>query len=116
MGARWKSVLRRIPVAKSAWGLVTCTAAASGFTVFFRDTHGNAAPLIFLLVVGLVAWFWGTLAAMVGLVTGSVIFARFLFPSIGKFTIAAESAPQNVAMMLLFGIAVAYFYGYRSPS
>ncbi|HEX6502384.1 MAG TPA: DUF4118 domain-containing protein [Terriglobales bacterium] len=92
-------------------------AAAKAFILLFHNMRDNTLlPLFFLLVVGVVAWFLGTWAAILGLVTGSVIFAVFLFPPLGKLLIASEAARVNVAMMLVFGIGVAYFYGHSSTS
>ncbi len=117
MGARIKALLIQTPAAKAISGLIICSVAAGGLTVIFRNMDvGAFVPLVFLLVVGGVAWFLGTWAALLGLITGSTIFTEFLYPPIRKLLIAAGSTRINMAMMLLFGIAVAYFYGRRSMS
>lgn len=117
MRPRVKEVLTHPSALRGLWGLFICTAAAKAFILLFHNMRDNTlVPLFFLLVVGVVAWFLGTWAAILGLVTGSVIFAVFLFPPVGKLLIASEAARVNVAVMLIFGIGIAYFYGHSSTS
>lgn len=117
MRPRVKEVLTHPSAVRGLWGLFICTAAAKAFTLLFHNMRDNTlVPLFFLLIVGVVAWFLGTWAAILGLITGGVIFAVFLFPPVGQWLIAPESARVNVAMMLVFGIGVAYFYGHSSTS
>lgn len=93
-------------------GFVACAAAAGVITAFLRRSSGvESLPLLFLVIVAVVAHRFGTSGAIVGLVSGGIVFAEFLFPPIGELRIDDDPARTNVVMMLLFGMAVAYFYG-----
>jgi K+-sensing histidine kinase KdpD len=103
---------RRIALRNVALGSAVCTGAAIMITIVSRNLRGtDALPLLFLVVVGLVAHRFGTSSAILGLVEGGFVFATFLFAPLGHLTVAQESARTNLIMMLLFGLAVAYFYG-----
>ena len=103
---------RRIALRNTAIGSTICTVAAVIVTLLLRNVRNtDSLPLLFLIVVGLVAHRFGTSSGIVGLVMGGCVFATFLFPPIGHIAIAEESARTNLIMMLLFGLAVAYFYG-----
>lgn len=110
-------MLRNPIVLKAGLGFLICTVTSLLITVLLRNSEApDSVPLLFLVVVGLVAWFLGSWAAALGLLGSSLVFALFLFPPIGHLAVRAESARTNLLMMLLFGIAVAYFYGDRSGS
>jgi K+-sensing histidine kinase KdpD len=103
---------KRVAVRNTAIGSAICTAAAVIVTLLLRNVHDtDSLPLLFLIVVGLVAHRFGTSSGILGLVIGGCVFATFLFPPIGHIAIAGESARTNLVMMLLFGLAIAYFYG-----
>lgn len=103
---------RRIAIRNTAIGSGICTAAAVIITIVLRNMRGtDSLPLLFLVVVGLIAHRFGTSSAILGLITGGFLFATFLFAPIGRLAIAEESARTNLVMTLLFGLAVAYFYG-----
>lgn len=110
-------LLRNPTVVKAGLGFLICTVASFLISVLLGKSEGSdSIPILFLVVVGLVAWFLGSWAAALGLLGSSLVFALFLFPPIGHLSVRAESARTNLLMMLLFGIAVAYFYGDRSGS
>ena len=110
-------LLRNPAVLKAGLGFLICTVASLVITVLLRNSEApDSIPILFLVVVGLVAWFLGSLAAALGLLGSSLVFALFLFPPIGHLAVHAQSARTNLLMMLLFGIAVAYFYGDRTGS
>jgi K+-sensing histidine kinase KdpD len=105
-------VARLAAVRNAAIGVGLCTAAAVAITLVLRhaESAGNL-PFAFLLVVAAVAHRYGTTSAFIGLATGGCIFATFLFRPVGSLSIANAAARTDIVMMLLFGMAVAYFYG-----
>jgi K+-sensing histidine kinase KdpD len=110
-------LLRNPAVLKAGLGFLICTLASIVITFLLRKSDApDTIPILFLVVVGLVAWFLGSWAAALGLFGSSLVFALFLFPPLGRLAVRAEAARTNLLMMLLFGIAVAYFYGDRTGS
>lgn len=110
-------MLRNPAVLKAGLGFLICSVASAVIVLLLRNSEApESVPILFLLVVGMVAWFLGSWAAGLGLLGSSLVFALFLFPPIGSLSVRAESARTNLLIMLLFGIAVAYFYGDRTGS
>ena len=112
----WSSIRagskRHVGLRNVVLGFLTCTSIALMLTRFFPHAHGDdILPLLFLVVVGLVAHFLGTLSAIVGLVSASYVFATLLFAPLNSLTVKDESARTNLMLMMLFGLAISYFYG-----
>jgi len=105
-------VLRKESVRNATFGFLLCTGAAIAVTVLLRRTSATESlPLLFLMIVAAVAHRFGTSGAMLGLIGGAVVFSRYMFAPLGELNIAEGTARTNVVMMVLFGVAVAYFYG-----
>jgi len=66
-----------------------------------------------LALVGIIAWCFGTWAAMAGLLAGSFLIAGVLLGPTEELTFVQSPTGINTLMMLLFGAAAAYFYGDR---
>lgn len=112
-----KRVVARDPAGRAISGILLCAGAASGFALAcHRFPVNDYVPLSFLLIVGIIAWYLGTWAALAGLLTGSVLLAEFLYAPLGSLRIAEGQARTNLVMMILFGVAIAYFYGDRETS
>ncbi len=109
--------LARTPAATTVWGILVSSAAATGITIVFRNHQlRDVVPLLFLVIIGVIAWFLGTWASIAGLIAGSLIFSEFMYAPVGSLSIAEDQARLNIVMMVLFGLAVAYFYGDRTTS
>jgi K+-sensing histidine kinase KdpD len=109
--------LRNPAVRNTTMGFLLCIALAAVVSGLLRTASGvESLPLLFLMIVAVVAHRFGTSGAILGLIGGSVVFAIFLFPPVGHLSIANEQARTNVVLMVLFGIAVSYFYGAATPS
>ncbi len=101
-------------VGKSSIGVFLCIATALALTLASHYVHATESlPLFFLVIVGVVARYFGTPSAMAGLVTAAIVFA-VSFPPVGHLSIGDQGARTNLVLMLLFGLAVAYFYGTES--
>jgi len=102
----------RLSLLNLSTGFVACAAAAGLITGLLRRVPGTESlPLLFLVIVAVVAHRFGTPSAILGLIAGGFIFATFLFPPLGSLSVADEPSRTNLVMMVLFGMAVAYFYG-----
>ena len=91
-------------------GFLVCTSLAALSTwYFYGDSRRTAVPLFFVVVVAATAAFWGYRAAIAGMLSASALFAFLLFPPLGSWSVASESARRNLSWMLLFGLISAFF-------
>ena len=63
-------------------------------------------PLLFVVVLLVLAYRYGAGVGLLGSAVAAVIFTLFLFPPVGQFRIENEAARANLGWMLLAGIAV----------
>lgn len=100
------------PAVKTIGAVGLCSAAAGGSILVSGYFHKpELAPLIVLALVGIIAWYFGTWAAMAGLLAGSFLMAGILLQPAGELTFPESPTGINTVMMVLFGAAAAYFYG-----
>lgn len=93
------SRIRRRSGSTSLLVIVLCGGLAFALSLFFRDRALKpAAPAIFLLVVILVAHFFGRLASLLVTVAGSLVFAAFLFEPYGS--LAMCNATDRIILSL----------------
>ncbi len=112
----WSSA-KLATLGRTGIGFALCTGSAVAIAITLRHVRvAETLPFVFLLIVGIVAHRYGTASAILGLLGGGCVFATCLFPPIGSWSISNEAARTNVVMMLLFGLAVAYFYGRQTPT
>ena len=89
--------------------LLTGLTALATVWVFEHAAHRGVAPLIFLLVLALIARGFGTLATFLGTLLAAVIFAWFLFPPVGSIHIGDADARRALLWMLMLGLVIADF-------
>ncbi|MCU1297936.1 MAG: hypothetical protein JWO91_2214 [Acidobacteriaceae bacterium] len=84
---------------------------ASGvITALFRSRSVKAfVPLIFLLLIFLVARKFGSLAAALGTLVSAGTFALYLFAPFHSLLVDDPIARRNLMWMVLFGLIVAHF-------
>lgn len=70
----------------------------------------NLVPLVFLVVLLLIAGLFGARAGIIGTVLAALIFASFLFAPGGSLSVASDSARANLGWMLLIGIAFSFLF------
>ena len=70
-----------------------------------RPSRG-LVPLLFVVVLLILAYRYGATVGLLGSAVAAVIFALCLFPPVGHLRIESESARANLGWMLLAGIAV----------
>jgi K+-sensing histidine kinase KdpD len=80
------------------------------------NSHKAAVPLVFLVVIALMAIRYGALAGILGSVVAALIFSYFLFSPVGSFRVEREAAKDNIGWMLLIGIPASYFLEFSRPA
>src|SRR5258708_1050894 len=91
-GKLWTISLMNAATGGLVWGV-----AAFGFRGG-GNGHGwkNLAPLIFTVVLLIIAGLFGARAGIIGTVLAGMIFASFLFNPMGNIQVADESARGNL--------------------
>ena len=94
--------------------ILPCSALAFALSLFFRDgTLKPAAPALFLLVIILVAHFFGRVASLLVAIAGGLVFAGFLFAPYGS--LAVYNAADRVVLLLFAVCALAAVCLSRTP-
>ena len=95
----------------AAIGAVLCGLAAIAASAFSAGhSWQNLVPLVFILVLLLVAGIFGARAGILGTILAALIFASFLFRPIGSLSVANAAARSNLGWMLLIGIAFSFLF------
>jgi len=99
------------PHIDAAIGVVLCAIAAVGASaVASGHSWKNMVPLVFILVLLLIAGLFGTRVGILSTVLAAVIFSGFLFAPTGSIEVASDSARNNLGWMLLIGIAFSFLF------
>jgi K+-sensing histidine kinase KdpD len=100
-----------IPLMDAAIGGLVCALAALALSAA-ANGHGwkNLAPLIFTVVLLIIAGLFGSRAGIIGTVLAALIFAGFLFNPMGNIQVADESARGNLGWMMLIGIGFSFLF------
>jgi len=100
-----------IPLMNAAIGGLVCALAALALTAA-ANGHAwkNLAPLIFTVVLLIIAGLFGARAGIIGTVLAGMIFASFLFNPMGNIQVADESARGNLGWMMLIGIGFSFLF------
>jgi K+-sensing histidine kinase KdpD len=90
-------------------GVLLSVGAAYGAALAFagRDLR-IVLPLWFVAVLVVLGMRYGMAVGIIGSLLSAVIFAHMLFAPLGSFRIGDEAARQNLAWMVLGGIALSY--------
>jgi K+-sensing histidine kinase KdpD len=100
-----------IPLRDAAIGGLVCALAALVVTAAANGhTWKNLAPLIFTVVLLIIAVLFGSRAGIIGTVLAAMIFASLLFNPMGNIQVADESARGNLGWMLLIGIGFSFLF------
>ena len=101
-GQSMPDLVRARSKSRSLLIILPCSALAFALSLFFRDSALKpAAPAIFLLVIILVAHFFGRLSSLLVAVVGGLVFAGFLF---GPYTSFAMYNATDRTVLLLFSV------------
>jgi K+-sensing histidine kinase KdpD len=70
----------------------------------------DLVPLLFVIVLLVIAGLFGARAGIIGTVLAALIFASFLFAPSGSISVASDSARANLGWMLLIGIVFSFLF------
>jgi K+-sensing histidine kinase KdpD len=100
-----------IPLMDAAIGGLVCALAALALSAA-ANGHAwkNLAPLIFTVVLLIIAGLFGSRAGIIGTVLAAMIFASLLFNPMGNIQVADEAARGNLGWMMLIGIGFSFLF------
>jgi len=106
-----------LPGAGTLAGGSICFFAALA-TGSFASSHSWRAevPLMFTIVLLLVALIFGAWAGVVGTVLSALVFATHLFSPLGQLRVANDAARSNLGWMLMIGIAFSFLFAPQKTS
>lgn len=91
-------------------GALLCAIIASLLVLFTRGSDLRPiVPIVFICVIVLVSVRFSVLAATVGAVCATLLFAYFLFTPVGSFKVQKGEARNNLMWMLILGVPAGYF-------
>ena len=91
-------------------GVLGGIAAVVACAVAGGHSWKNMVPLVFTVVLLVVAAVFGSRAGILGTVLATLVFAAFLFAPTGSISVASEPARDNLGWMLLIGIAFSFLF------
>lgn len=87
-------------------GTIACTIVAAGLIPIFNSSSLKSfLPLIFLLIIGLVAFRFGRAAGVLGTLASAFLFADYLFEPEG-LAVADPVAREHLIWMMIIGIVI----------
>ncbi len=103
--------LRTARLMDAAVGAAISGLAAIGATMV-AESHPwkDMVPLVFTVVLLMVAALFGVRAGVIGTVLAALVFATFLLTPTGSLNVANDSARSNLGWMLLIGLAFSFLF------
>lgn len=99
-------------VQSASVGAVCCAIAAAGLTPVISQTpFSSFAPLVFLVVIFLVAARFGNFAGMFGTLTAALVFAIFLFEPRFSLMIDNQASRNHLVWMIVIGLVISDLLG-----
>jgi K+-sensing histidine kinase KdpD len=100
-----------VPLMDAAIGGLVCALAALALSAA-ADGHSwrNFAPLIFTVVLFIIAGLFGSRAGVIGTIAAALIFAGFLFSPMGNIHVTDDAARGNLGWMMLIGIGFSFLF------
>jgi K+-sensing histidine kinase KdpD len=116
----WFTAWRRfssVPGSGTVAGGVLCLVAAI-LTAVFANGHAWRVdvPLLFTVVLLVVALLFGAGAGVIGTLLSALVFATHLFNPLGSIHIQSNEARSNLAWMLMVGIAFSFLFAPQKSS
>jgi len=97
---------------RAATGVLLAAAAAYGVARLFSGYDIKVViPLLFIAVLFVLGLRYGIAVGVIGSLLSAAIFATTLFSPVGSFRIRDQAARQNLAWMVLAGVALSYLFG-----
>jgi K+-sensing histidine kinase KdpD len=89
---------------------VSGIAAVAATMVAENHPWKDLVPLVFTVILLVVAVIFGFRAGVLGTVLAALVFAAFLFGPTGNLGVASDSARSNLGWMLLIGLAFSFLF------
>ena len=104
--------IRRLRLVNSAIGFVLCGFSASLLAIlFWSSPYQIAAPILFTVVVVVVAIRFGRVVGILGTLFGAALFALWLYPPLGTLRVSSQQARGSLNALLLGGLVLSYLLG-----
>lgn len=102
---------RRVRRPHSITGIVLCAGAAGAVSAVAAGHAWQVwVPLVFSIVLLLIALFFGLRAGILGTLLAALVFAVFLFSPRGSIHVSNDIARTNLGWMLLIGLAFSLLF------
>lgn len=96
---------------RAATGVLLVATAAYGLARLFSGHDLKVfLPLWFIAVLVVLGLRYGIAVGVIGSLLSAAIFATTLFSPVGSFRISDQVARQNLAWMVLAGVALSYLF------
>src|SRR5215472_311047 len=96
----------------TATGASLGTIAALIASVIFNRSPGRAlVPLVFIVLIAILAAHFGVAAGILGTIMAAFVFADRLYPSVGSLAVQGQAARAELAWLLLGGVSLSYLVG-----
>jgi K+-sensing histidine kinase KdpD len=110
----WLAALRNlssIPGSGTLTGaILSVLAALVTGAIASGHTWGVEVPLLFTVVLLVVALLFGAWAGVLGTLLSGLVFATHLFAPLGNLRVASDAARSNLGWMLMIGIAFSFLF------
>lgn len=90
--------------------LVSGVAAGGACAIAAGHAWQTIVPLVFSVVLLVIALVFGVRAGVIGTVLAAMVFAAFLFSPLGSIRVSNEAARANLGWMLLIGMAFSFLF------
>jgi len=103
--------VRALTALRRAGATVLCAALAALLSLVFQHQDlefRSKLPLVFLVVILLIARKAGEAAAILGTIAAAAVFATLLFQPLGSLGVATKPARASLAWLLLGGLVCAH--------
>ncbi|HEU4416978.1 MAG TPA: DUF4118 domain-containing protein [Candidatus Angelobacter sp.] len=92
-------------------GVALCGVSAFGVSIMAQGhSWKNTVPLLFSLVLLVIAGLFGSRTGILSTAIAAVVFASFLFGPTGSMRVADEGARINLGWMMLIGMAFSLLF------
>jgi K+-sensing histidine kinase KdpD len=102
--------LRRHPAFRAVLGVSLSSAVAAVLSFLIRDhaDAGNWLPILFVVVVLIVAELFGSVAGILSSLVAAVVFARWLYAPHGDLAVQSVAARASLGWMILAGTSLSF--------
>ncbi len=96
------------PAVKTLTGVLVSSVAAGLVSTFARHHAANWVPLAFILIVLVVAHWFGPGAGILSSLIAALVFATWLFAPVGDLSVQSAGARTSLGWMILAGTSLSF--------